>query len=549
MAPTLPNVVAQARGFLTSAINSRSAGADGSLTARTIAADAAAATSSIVSQLGPLAARAVLLGRDDGDENIDGPDYKNDPHKGATNFRNVNNTGVFVLFGLIGCAFVGGGIWFFFWARNGGFYFKDNDWEDYKSTVLRRKGPNGTLLSGATPSTILGGGSVYKDYDANTEYTGGLTQVTGTTGQTDETGSTLTGITGGVSDFVGRAKRKARRERKEREKEKKKDRKNRDRSRGDRGHRRGEDGVLVDEDAEQEAQEHLRAYRGEKAARVGGINKESEGSQWDGSTNPSHSAVSAGDDLLSHREATPTNTPPKSRKKTKRRDRDREKEAAGSSYYRSIHDDATEGEDTETAITGTTTTSAAPPPTSNTRKAGGIRKVYSTAQRNTDREQERMRAEARRLVEKGRSSNSAADEGGPGTGSGIGIGRRFSYQRAESYQRGGASNRQTMASIIDEEGDIGVPSGGGKYLTAGPAQPEASHSKDDGRRARDTAISDVDTGVDEDRGTKSYHCVIPGLSSVGTSSEVGSSVSGATTNYQEEKRKRRAADRASRRRE
>ena len=541
MAPTLPTLVAQARGLLASvAGNGRSAGGDGSLVARTLATDAAAATSSIISQLGPLAARAVLMARDEGDDNED-PKYKNDPHKGSTNFRSVNNTGVFVLFGLIGCAFVAGGIWFFFWARNGGFYFKENDWDDYKSTVLRRKGPNGTLLSGATPSTILGGGSVYKDYDANTEYTGGLTQVTR---QTDDTQSTLTGITGGVSDFVGRARRKARREQKEREKEKKKDRKNRDRSRGHR-----EDGVLVDETAEQEAQEHLRAYRDEKAARVGGINKESEGSQWDGSTNPSHSAVSAGDDLLSHREATPTNTPPsKSRKtktKTKRRDRDRdrEKEAAGSSYHRSYRD--TDGEDTETAITGATgtsaTTSAAPPPTSNTRKAGGIRKVYSTAQRNTDREQERMRSEARRLADKGRSST-AADET---ASAGIGIGRRFSYQRAESYQRNSNGNRQTMASIIDEEGDIGMPAGGGRYLTAGPGPQETSgNSRDDARNV--PAVSDVDTGVDEDRGTKSYHCVIPGLSSVGTSSEVGSSVSGATTNYQEEKRKRRAADRASR---
>ena len=72
----------------------------------------------------------------------------------------------------------------------------------------------------------------------------------------------------------------------------------------------------------------------------------------------------------------------------------------------------------------------------------------------------------------------------------------------------------------------------------------SGNSRDDARNV--PAVSDVDTGVDEDRGTKSYHCVIPGLSSVGTSSEVGSSVSGATTNYQEEKRKRRAADRASR---
>ena len=51
-------------------------------------------------------------------------------------------------------------IWFFFWAKNGGFQFRKNDWDEYKSTVLRRKGPNGTTLSGATKTTKLGGGSV-----------------------------------------------------------------------------------------------------------------------------------------------------------------------------------------------------------------------------------------------------------------------------------------------------------------------------------------------------------------------------------------------------
>ncbi|KAH9219741.1 hypothetical protein DL95DRAFT_383932, partial [Leptodontidium sp. 2 PMI_412] len=83
-----------------------------------------------------------------------------DPGAGVTEPENVPNKTVFILIGLIGAGFVITGIWFFFWAKNGGFYFKENDWEDYKSTVLRRKGPNGTTLSGATESTDLGGGSV-----------------------------------------------------------------------------------------------------------------------------------------------------------------------------------------------------------------------------------------------------------------------------------------------------------------------------------------------------------------------------------------------------
>src|SRR5271170_3054674 len=87
-------------------------------------------------------------------------DSSYNPGAGTTPPANIPNNAVFALFGLIGAGFVITGIWFFFWAKNGGFYFKEGDWEDYKSTVLRRKGPNGTTLSGATPSTNLGGGSV-----------------------------------------------------------------------------------------------------------------------------------------------------------------------------------------------------------------------------------------------------------------------------------------------------------------------------------------------------------------------------------------------------
>src|SRR4051812_42954725 len=83
-----------------------------------------------------------------------------DPSKGVTPFDTVPNKFVFVVIGLIGAGFVITGIWFFFIAKNGGFYFSENDWDDYKSTVLRRKGPNGTTLSGATESTDLGGGSI-----------------------------------------------------------------------------------------------------------------------------------------------------------------------------------------------------------------------------------------------------------------------------------------------------------------------------------------------------------------------------------------------------
>ncbi|KAI1771826.1 hypothetical protein F4818DRAFT_427996 [Hypoxylon cercidicola] len=455
MAPLLPSLAAHARSLLS--------------TARS-AAIAARSTSSIpsspaaLSQLGPLAARSILLARDDASASNDNSQNRVDPSKGVVKPQDINNTFVFVLFGLIGVAFVCTGIWFFFWAKNGGFHFRENDWEDYKSTVLRRKGPNGTLLSGATPSTRLGGGSVYKDVDDTaTEYTGGLTQMTGVTGDTADTQSTLTGITAGASDIAGREKRRQKRERKEREREKKKDRKNREKS--SKRHV-GEDGVLVDEAAEAEAKAKLRAYRHEKPARVGGINKESEGSQWDGSTNPD-SSTSAGSDLLSNRQSTPTNTPTKNDKTPK---------SSG---------------------------------------GGGIRKVYSTADRTAHRENERMRREARREERAAAGSSS--------------VRRDFSFQRARAH----APNPSVVSSsvrdsTIEEEGASAV-GGHDRYLPppGGWAPSEAGTGTGTG------------TGTESDVGTKVYHHVIPGLSSVASGSGDGSAVS--ASDYAEEKRRKRGS--------
>ncbi|KAL2162827.1 hypothetical protein VTH06DRAFT_6663 [Thermothelomyces fergusii] len=305
-----------------------------------------------VASLGPLAARSILLGRDESKEH-------HDPEAGILHPQEINNNAVFAVFGLLGAAFVIGGIWFFFWAKNGGFYFKKGDWEDYKSTVLRRKvGPNGTIYSDATPSTVLGGGSVYKDVDDGVTHTGDdvTTVVSGTTG--------ITGITGGVSDISGREKRRKKREQKEREKERRREEKAREKEERRKSRRRvNADGIIIDEEAEKEAQEQLRSYRNEKPARVGGINAETDGSTWDGSTNPSWSTVSPShadgadmgstvtSELMSNRERTPT-----------------KKEV--------------------------------------NERAGRIRKVYSTADKTAMRENERLRAEARRLQEKGREAAS-----------------------------------------------------------------------------------------------------------------------------------------------
>ncbi|KAF2454052.1 hypothetical protein BDY21DRAFT_423944 [Lineolata rhizophorae] len=79
---------------------------------------------------------------------------------GAQDPYAFNNKGFLALFALIGCGMVIASLWFFLWAKNGGFKWRKGDWDDYKSTVLRRKGPDGKTLSNATPSTNLGGGSV-----------------------------------------------------------------------------------------------------------------------------------------------------------------------------------------------------------------------------------------------------------------------------------------------------------------------------------------------------------------------------------------------------
>ncbi|KAI1639765.1 hypothetical protein F4809DRAFT_75566 [Biscogniauxia mediterranea] len=470
MAPLLPTIAAQARSIFSTS---------GQIAARS--------ASNTLSKLGPLAARSVLSARDD--TSSDTTEDEVDPAKGAIKPQDINNKFVFVLFGLLGAAFVCAGIWFFFWAKNGGFYFREDDWDDYKSTVLRRKGPNGTILSGATPSTQLGGGSVYKDVDdGQTEYTGGLTQVTRDTG---DTGSTLTGITGGVSDFMGRERRRQKREKKEREREKQKDRKNRSKSR----RRVGEDGALVDEEAEAAAQEQLRAYRHEKAARVGGINKASEGSEWDGSTNPSHSTVSnEKSDLLGHQQGTPT-----------------------------------KGEAPASTVVSSSTASDQPPPTS--RKAGGIRKVYSAADRTANRENERMRSEARRIAraERAERASNKNNNNPASSNTAGGVHRDFSFQR-------------TTGTIEEESGSSVVSASVAASSSRHHHHRRQSRSQSRHRYLPAPAEEESDAGT-SDLGTKSYHHVIPGLSSSagGSGAGAGAASSVVSSDYAEERRKKRGA--------
>ncbi|KAF2971236.1 hypothetical protein GQX73_g2354 [Xylaria multiplex] len=478
MAPLLPTLAAHARSILSS--------------------EAVQTASEHLSRVGPLAARAILLARDDDDKDSDKDKNADpqalDPSIGVTNPNDINNTFIFVLFGLIGVAFVVTGIWFFFWAKNGGFYFKEDDWEDYKSTVLRRKGPNGTLLSNATPSTNLGGGSVYKDVDdGSTEYTGGLTQMTG---DTSDTMSTLTGITAGPSDIAGRERRRRAKEKKEREHEKRRDRR--------KGRRKvGEDGVLVDEEAEADAKRNLRAYQRERAARVGGINKESEGSEWDGSTNPEMSTVSGSELLLNNRQSTPTSTPTKEKRRSRST---REKEREQTEYYDAAPSEMTY--DTASQSQSQASKSSVSNNT-NTRKAGGIRKVYSTADRTTTRENERLRRAA------GSTASTSRHR------------RDFSYQRADL---------RNPASAISEEHETGSLMGNDnarvqqqqRYLPAPSSSSWAPES---------------DIGDGSDLGTKSYKHYIPGISS----SSAAESPVGGPSEYEDDARRERQKLRDARR--
>ncbi|PWY89437.1 hypothetical protein BO94DRAFT_35345 [Aspergillus sclerotioniger CBS 115572] len=160
----------------------------------------------------------------------------------------INMKGLMALFALIGAAFVLAAIWFFFWAKNGGFIWRKGDWEEYKSTVLRRKGPDGRTLSNATKSTKLGGGSVYhKGYTDD-----GYTYADTATNLTEKTG-----MAGATADP----------ERKRRRKLREKFRR-----------RRKNDEVTVN--WENDVDEDVAAYRKEKAARVGGINRDGEGTYY-----------------------------------------------------------------------------------------------------------------------------------------------------------------------------------------------------------------------------------------------------------------------------
>ncbi|KAJ5384069.1 hypothetical protein N7517_001980 [Penicillium concentricum] len=169
----------------------------------------------------------------------DSDDTKPKYGQGTIDPHSIKMQGLMALFAIIGLLFVVGGIWFFFWAKNGGFVWHKGDWDDYKSTVLRRKGPDGKTLSNATASTNLGGGSVVgKGYNDD-----GYTY---TEGSYTDTATTITEEKSRGKKFRESAKEKLLRRNK---------------------HEQWEGADDAD----------VRAYREEKPARIGGMNREADG--------------------------------------------------------------------------------------------------------------------------------------------------------------------------------------------------------------------------------------------------------------------------------
>ncbi|ORX98022.1 hypothetical protein BCR34DRAFT_607069 [Clohesyomyces aquaticus] len=178
------------------------------------------------------------------------PSYAVNPAEGSKPATDFNNKGFQALFAIIGVSMVLGSMWFFFWAKNGGFVWRQDDWEDYKSTVLRRKGPDGKTLSNATKSTKLGGGSIVHGGTYGAQSSIGYTDETGTSADFSEMREVEEGH--GKRHFGLRGGEGKEKETKEAKK-----------------HRR--------ESTSNRKDPELREYRHEKPARVGGLNRQADG--------------------------------------------------------------------------------------------------------------------------------------------------------------------------------------------------------------------------------------------------------------------------------
>ncbi|KAA8572139.1 hypothetical protein EYC84_002055 [Monilinia fructicola] len=416
-----------------------------------------------------------------------------DPSKGVTPFDTVPNKFVFILIGLIGAGFVITGIWFFFIAKNGGFVFHENDWDDYKSTVLRRKGPNGTTLSGGSESTDLGGGSIVHGEKKRSTWgrknkkskKGGSGMERSRYKDYDEEESSL----GTQSELTYSEMSEVNYPRKEK--------------RNKKSRLRGGDLGDVPESEYGDNVADLRAYRHEKPARVGGMNRESESSIWEGSTNPEGSTVSDG--LIKNRERSPEATPERRPKKSNNKDHYKIRKVIGTVQGPSSSSKDNGGNANFWNRQGTT------------KKSSRQSEADSSV---TD--DERIKAEARKLQEKGRAAQR----------------RDFSFRVGDDNSSAAASSlisaRDAAAAREQErrerEARRARREARKQSRSQGHLAPPAYSAAESSVGGSELSSVREDSEVGGDTGHKSYPCHIPGLSS-----ERG----GHESDYTEDRRKKR----------
>ncbi|EKD21310.1 hypothetical protein MBM_00423 [Drepanopeziza brunnea f. sp. 'multigermtubi' MB_m1] len=386
---------------------------------------------------------------------------------GVTSPDSIPNKVVFIMLGLIGASFVITGIWFFFWAKNGGFYFRQDDWDDYKSTVLRRKGPNGTTLSGATASTDFGGGSIVhgENGEKGSSRWGGrrkkgmkrykdLDEEAGSQGTSSLGGSTLASEMGEARHGQVKKGKKGRKA----------------------AAAASEAGTaLTGAEVDFEVQDAMRAYRHEKPARVGGLNKQPDGSSFGGSH--THDGSTATSELLSHREKTPTNTPTKGGKKERP-----DGAGGGPAGIRKVAPSMSEG-------------------SSNS--------FWSPSRRRprTEEEDARIKAEAKKLQEKGRAAQR----------------RDFSFRAGDDGDLAATSSSVGSSEVSDRHArraERAERERRRRHQSRSPVKKVPGGFLDDDDEEEEEEIVDV--------GTKIYHHPIPGL---------GSSTGGS--DYVDERRRKR----------
>lgn len=420
-----------------------------------------------------------------------------DPSSGVTPFDSVPSKFVFILIGLIGAGFVITGIWFFFIAKNGGFVFHENDWDDYKSTVLRRKGPNGTTLSGGSEATDLGGGSIVHGEKKRSTWgrknkkskKGGSGMERSRYKDFDEEESTV----GTQSELTYSEMSEVNYPRKEKKNKK-------SRLRG------GDLGDLPESEYGDDMGD-LRSYRHEKAARVGGMNQESESSMWEGSTNHEGSTVSDG--LMQHRERTPETTPEKPKKSNNK------------DHYKIRK------------VVGTVQGPRASPTTKDNGGSSSFWNRQGTTKKSSRQSEadssvtddERVKAEAQKLQDKGRAAQRrdfsfrVGDDNSSAAGSSL-ISARDAAAAREQERREREARRARREARKQ----------GRSNSHLAPLPPPAYSAAESSVGGSELSSVREDSEVSGDTGHKSYPCFIPGLSS-----ERG----GNETDYTEDRRKKR----------